>query len=92
MSSSYDKGVEALYQGDLPKAEEQLTKAIKADSQNADAYFYRGKARWQGGKQTDAMSDFHNTLAVKPNHNQAKVMLEMANQIMGFRNPDMYNP
>lgn len=92
MDSNYDKGLKALYEGDLPLAEEQLNKAIKADPQNADAYFYRGKVHWQSAKHTAAMSDFHKTLSINPMHNQAKVMLEMANQIMGFRNPDMYNP
>ena len=92
MNTNYEKGLEAIYEGDLALAEEQLSKAIKADPQNAEAYFFRGKVHWQNANHTAAMSDFHKTLSINPRHNQAKILLEMANEIMGFRNPDLYNP
>lgn len=92
MSKYYDNGLQALYAGDLVKAEELLNKAIENDPLNAEAYFYRGKVRWQSGSLPAAINDFNKTLDLKPLHNQAKVSLEMVNQIMGFRNPDLYNP
>lgn len=92
MNKDYNNGLVALYAGDLAKAENLLNKAIEKDPQNAEAYFYRGKVHRQNGNMTAAMSDFNKTLQLNPLHNQAKVSLEMVNQIMGFRNPDLYNP
>jgi tetratricopeptide (TPR) repeat protein len=92
MSKNYDLGLQALYAGDLVKADDLLTKAIEAEPLNAEAYFYRGKARWQSGSMPAAINDFNKTLELNPQHNQAKVSLEMVKQIMGFRNPDLYNP
>lgn len=92
MSKDFDMGLQALYAGDLAKAEDLLTKAIENDPQNAEAYFHRGKVHRQMGNHTAAMNDFYKTLDIDPSHNQAKVSLEMVKQIMAFRNPDLYNP
>lgn len=92
MNEKLGKGLQALYAGDLATAEEQFNKVIKNDPLNADAYFYRGKTRWQNGELTPAMSDFNKTLSINPLHNQAKVSLAMIKNILRFRNPDLYNP
>ena len=92
MSKNFDNGLQALYAGNLNEAESLLTKAIEADPLYADAYFYRGKARWQNGKLPAAINDFQKTLDLNPLHNQAKVSMEMVKQILAFRNPDLYNP
>lgn len=92
MSKEFDMGLQALYSGDLTKAEELLSKAIEDNPLHAEAYFQRGKVHRQNGKHTAAMNDFYKTLDIDPSHNQAKVSLEMVKQIMAFRNPDLYNP
>jgi tetratricopeptide (TPR) repeat protein len=92
MSKNFDNGLQALYAGNLNEAESLLTKVIEADPVNAEAYFYRGKARWQNGSLPAAINDFQKTLDLNPLHNQAKVSMEMVKQILGFRNPDLYNP
>jgi cytochrome c-type biogenesis protein CcmH/NrfG len=92
MSNDFDMGLQAIYAGDPVKAENLLTKAISSDPNNAEAYFHRGKARWQNGNLAAAINDFQKVLDIKPLHNQAKVSLEMVKQIIGFRNPDLYNP
>jgi tetratricopeptide (TPR) repeat protein len=92
MNSDYEKGIAALYASDLAKAESLLSKVIENDPLNADAYFYRGKAKWQNGNLPAAINDFNKVLDINPNHNQAKVSIEMVRQILAFRNPDLYNP
>jgi tetratricopeptide (TPR) repeat protein len=92
MSTNFEKGMQALYAGDLAKAEDFLTKSIESDPLNAEAYFQRGKARWQSGTLPAAINDFIKTLDINPNHNQAQVSLEMVKDILSFRNPDLYNP
>jgi len=92
MDKNYEKGLQALYAGNLVEAESLLNKAIEADPINPEAYFYRGKTRWQNGNLTAALNDFQKTLDINPLHNQAKVSIEMVKQILAFRNPDLYNP
>ena len=92
MDKNYEIGLEALYAGNLEKAESNLSIAIDKDPLNGDAFFYRGKARWQAGSLPAAINDFQKTLDINPMHNQAKVSIEMINQILSFRNPDLYNP
>ncbi len=92
MDKNYEKGLQALYAGNLAEAEKEFNKAIEADPINPEAYFYRGKTRWQNGSLTAALNDFQKTLDINPLHNQAKVSIEMVKQILAFRNPDLYNP
>ncbi|MFP4557393.1 MAG: tetratricopeptide repeat protein, partial [Bacteroidales bacterium] len=77
MNTQLDEGIQALYSGNLEKADELLTKAIEQDPSNAEAYFHRGKARWQSGALPAAINDFQKTLDINPLHNQAKVSMEM---------------
>jgi tetratricopeptide (TPR) repeat protein len=91
MSKNYDKGIQALYAGNLAEAESLFGMAIEENPLNSEAYFYRGKARWQSGNLPSAINDFQKTLEINPLHNQAKVSIEMVRQILGFRNPDLYN-
>lgn len=91
MSKDFDKAINELHAGNLAEAIYQFTKAIENDPLNADAYFYRGKALRQNGDMVGALNDFRKTLEINPNHNQAKVSIEMIQKILGFRNPDIYN-
>ncbi|HPJ46750.1 MAG TPA: tetratricopeptide repeat protein [Tenuifilaceae bacterium] len=80
-----------LHAGNLAEAIELFTQEVEENPQNADAYFFRGKAFRQIGNTHAALNDFHRTLELNPNHNQAKVSIELINQINSFRNPDIYN-
>lgn len=91
MSKNLENGLQAMYAGNLTEAERLISKAIENDPLNAESYFYRGKVRWQSGNLPLALNDFYKTLEINPLHNQAKVSIEMVNQILAFRNPDMHN-
>lgn len=92
MSDNFDNGLQAMYAGKLDEAEKLLSLAIEEDSKNAEAFFYRGKTRWQKGELTTSLNDFYKALDINPLYNQAKVSIEMVKQILAFRNPDLYNP
>lgn len=92
MSNKLEKAIQAVYAGNLSEAEVLLTQVISEEPINADAYFYRGKVRWQKGNLAPAINDFEKVLQIDPLHNQAKISIEMVKQILGFRNPDLYNP
>jgi Tfp pilus assembly protein PilF len=92
MKDYLNAGLNALSAGDLKEAETLLTKAIEAEPLNAEAYFLRGKVRRQCSHFTSAINDFQKALDINPNHNQARVSLEMVQRIISFRNPDLFNP
>jgi tetratricopeptide (TPR) repeat protein len=91
MKNKFEEGVNELHAGNLAEAIILFTQEIEENPQNADAYFFRGKAFRQIGNTQAALNDFHRTLELNPNHNQAKVSIELMNQIYSFRNPDIYN-
>lgn len=91
MSKNFEKGIKALYAGNLAEAEGLFSKAISDDPLNFEAYFYRGKTRWQQNSYAAAINDFQKVLELNPNHNQAQISIDMIKQILAFRNPDIYN-
>ena len=53
------------------EAEETLTKAIKYDKHNYEAYYYRGCARVNAAKYDEAIADFENAVELKPDYADA---------------------
>ncbi|MFO8021652.1 MAG: tetratricopeptide repeat protein [Perlabentimonas sp.] len=92
MSDKLELGMQALYSGNLEEAERLLSQAIMNNPLNAEAYFHRGKARWQSNALPAAIKDFQKTLEINPLHNQAKVSMEMVKQVLNFRDPNLNKP
>lgn len=89
--NNLENGIKYFTEGNIEKAEYFFTQAIKEDENNIDAWFYRGKVNRLKGDQIAALNDFHKTVALNPNHNEAKVSIELINSIIAFRNPDLMN-
>ena len=89
--SIVSKGVEKFSEGLLDEAEALFSSAIEAEPSNAEAWFLRGKTRRQMGNLIGANNDFYQAIHIDPNHQQARVGVEMLQQIFAFRNTDMYN-
>lgn len=53
------------------EAEEALTKAIKYDRSNYEAYYLRGCARINAKKYNDAIDDFEKAIELKPDYADA---------------------
>lgn len=60
-----------LRYSDFKKAEETLTKAIKYDKNNFEAYYYRGCAKVNAMKYQDAIEDFLKAVELKPDYADA---------------------
>ena len=54
-----------LRYSDFQKAEETLTKAIKYDKNNFEAYYYRGCAKVNAKKYNEAIADFKKAVEIK---------------------------
>ena len=53
------------------EAEEALTKAIKYDKHNYEAYYYRGCAKINAQKYEEAIADFEKAVELKPDYADA---------------------
>ena len=53
------------------EAEETLTKAIKYDKNNFEAYYYRGCAKVNEKRYQDAIADFEKAVKIKPDYADA---------------------
>ncbi len=60
-----------LRYSDYEKAEETLTKAIKYDKNNFEAYYYRGCAKVNAMKYQEAIEDFLKAVELKPDYADA---------------------
>ena len=60
-----------LRYSDFQKAEETLTKAIKYDKNNFEAYYYRGCAKVNAMKYNEAIADFEKAVELKPDYADA---------------------
>ncbi len=67
----YDKGMDYLYSSQFEEAIEQFDQSIRHDSQNHEAYFYRGCAKYNIFQKEDAVNDYLKTIELNPEYLQA---------------------
>lgn len=60
-----------LRYSNFEEAEETLTKAIKYDKHNFEAYYYRGCAKVNAKKYNEAIADFEKAVELKPDYADA---------------------
>lgn len=66
----YDKGMDYLYSSQFEEAIEQFDQSIRLDSQNHEAYFYRGCAKYNIFQKEDAVNDYLKTIELNPEYLQ----------------------
>jgi len=84
-------GIKYFTEGNTEQAKHFLTLAIEENSKNVEAWYNRGKVYRMKGDFIAALNDFHRTIDIDPNHCEAKVSIELLNNIIAFRNPDLLN-
>jgi len=78
--------------GDSRAALEKYKKIVGIDEKHIDAHFMIGELHHQLGELPAALSAYHITTDLQPDHKKANVKIEMIKSIMDFFNPDLYNP
>ena len=77
--------------GEIASAMQELDAYIKANPGDDEAYFLRGKLRWQSGDRAGATSDYAHAADLNSDSGAVHA-LEMARDIESFFNPDLLNP
>lgn len=86
-----DKINSLIKNNDLEGAIVELNQMISADSDDADAYFERGKLYWRLGRKREAISDYNRAVSLDSSSPAAEA-LRQSMEIMSFYNRDLYNP
>lgn len=68
-----------------------LTAYIETHPQDDEALTIRGMKHWGAGKRSLAINDYLAALAINPSSRAAQA-LRAANEILDYRNKDLYNP
>lgn len=68
-----------------------LTDYIAAHPDSDEAYTLRGMRHWGAGQRAAAMNDYLAAIRINPDSRAAQA-LRAANEILDYRNKDLYNP
>ena len=76
---------------DYDKAVTELDAYIAAHPDEEEAYTLRGMRHWGAGKRSLAINDYLAAIRINP-ASRAREALNAANEILDYRNTDLYNP
>ena len=77
---------------DLNQRLNELTQQIETQPQNIDLFIERGKLNHRMGNFGAAMNDFLVVQVIDPENKVAEEFIDFINEILNFRNLDLYNP
>lgn len=87
----HEKLKEELRQMNTPEAIVALDTYIAANPGDEDAYIARGMRHWGEGHRSLAINDYLAAIRINPD-SRAREALRAANEILDYRNKDLYNP
>jgi len=79
-------------QNELSRSLEILNERVLSDPNDAQALQLRGRIHYKMQNWGEAMNDFSSVLELEPDNPEAKLGFEMAQNILGYFTPDMFNP
>lgn len=79
-------------QNELSRSLEILNERVLSDPSDVQALQLRGRVHYKMQNWGGAMNDFSSVLELEPDNPEAKSGLEMAQNILGYFTPDMFNP
>ncbi len=81
-----------IREGNLREAERLTGEALKVKPDNAGLHFRLGQIYYRKQEWGNAINEFQHTLEIDPSYPGAKEQIQMANAILGYFTPDMFNP
>ena len=68
-----------------------ITSFIEAHPDSDEAFTMRGMKYWGAGKRSLAINDYLAAIRINP-ESRARLALQATNEILDYRNKDLYNP
>lgn len=85
--------IEELFRSNqLEEAEALILDEIQARVEDPDLYFMLGQIHYRRQQWGKAINAFQRVLELNPAYPGAKEQIQMANAILGYFTPDMFNP
>lgn len=79
-------------QNEINASLEILNECIESNSIDHQSFLLRGRIFYKMQKWGNAMNDYSTVLELDPENQEAKTGLELTRNILGYFNPDMFNP
>ena len=76
----------------MAEAEALIEELLQTDEKNDELYFWLGKVFYRKQEWGKAINAFNKVLELNPEHPDAQSQIDMANNILGYFTPDMFNP
>ena len=81
-----------MQEGNLQEAERLTGEALNVNSENAGLHFRMGQIHYRKQEWGKAINQFQQVLELDPSWPGAKEQIQMAQAILGYFTPDMFNP
>lgn len=92
MSTNFSQAQKLFEQDELGGSLEILNECIYVNAVDYQSLLLRGRIHYKMQKWGNAMNDYSSVLELEPDNQEAKTGLELTRNILGYFNPDMFNP
>ncbi|KOH45172.1 tetratricopeptide repeat protein [Sunxiuqinia dokdonensis] len=76
----------------LQEAAQQIDHLLQQQPDFAELHFIQGQIFFKQQQWGRAINAYNRVLELEPNHPNAQSQIDMANSILGYFTPDMFNP
>ncbi|MCW0484611.1 tetratricopeptide repeat protein [Gaoshiqia sediminis] len=87
-----EKILKLIETNQLEQAQVMLQERLQKQPEDAGAYFLLGQIFCKKQEWGMAINCFRQALEIAPDYPRAKTQIDMANAILGYFTPDMFNP
>lgn len=92
MGEDFEKAKQLFEQNEISRSLEILNENISVDALDYQLFLLRGRIYYKMQKWGNAMNDYSTVLDLNPDNQEAKTGLELTRNILGYFNPDLFNP
>lgn len=92
MTGEFSEAKACFEQNQLTRSLEILNELVLANTNDLNALLLRARIYYKMQLWGDAMNDYWVVLELDAENNEAKSGLEMAQNILGYFTPDLFNP
>ncbi|MFY9152113.1 MAG: tetratricopeptide repeat protein [Prolixibacteraceae bacterium] len=92
MDADFILAKQLFEQNEIKRSLAVLNECISVNVCDYQSFLLRGRIFYKMQKWGNAMNDYSSVLELDPDNQEAKTGLELTRNILGYFNPDMFNP